>query len=161
MTGTRQIFPVILLVELLRDDVQVVPDIPVVDLLKCIQLAIVSPTISINLRIRVLFQRPSHHPFAVDKAAIPEKQGRALTVWTWLVPSFADWAHRLLELSLNRQCAVPSVDDDQLTIDLTVLVDAVAEPIESIFDLSEPRRLLLKLHFLDVLDRVESKVYSQ
>ena len=38
---------------------------------------------------------------------------------------------------------------------------AVAKPAEPILYLSEPGRFLLPLHFLDILDGVEGKVYAK
>lgn len=73
VASAGQVFPIIFLVKFLSDDVEVVPDVSVVDLLEGVELAVVGATISVDLRIRILLESSSHHPLAVHEAAIPKQ----------------------------------------------------------------------------------------
>ena len=72
----------------------------------------------------------------------------------------ADWAAEFVQFLLQFENSEPSIDDEEALVCLTVLVEAVAEPVESIAHFTVPRCLVLPVDFLDVAKMIESEVHA-
>jgi hypothetical protein len=71
---TRQILPVVFVVELLNQNVELMPSFEVVDFFEGVQLTIIGPAVSVDFGLGVLFEAASHLPLAVYKATISKQQ---------------------------------------------------------------------------------------
>ena len=70
-------------VELLRHDIESMPDLKVVALLESVQLVVICSTVCVNLGLFVSPQDASHRPFTVHEAAIANNQKlRSAAAWT-------------------------------------------------------------------------------
>jgi hypothetical protein len=61
---------------------------------------------------------------------------------------------------MKRKDAISSIENYQLSIYLTFGVQAIAEPVETIFYLTIPWVFALVIHFLYIFDCVKSKIDS-
>lgn len=91
-------------VELLRHDVERVPDLKVVALLEGVELVVVCSSICIDLRLLVGSQDAPHGPFAVHEATIPNYQKlRSSAAWA---------AEHARQVFLELKDVVAAIDND-------------------------------------------------
>ena len=70
----------------------------------------------------------------------------------------ADRATKLSELLLQFEDAIAAIDNEEFSVRLTLLILAVAEPIQSFVHLTIPGCLHHPVHFLNVSQQIESKI---
>ena len=136
----------------LDHDVEGEPDVSVVTLLEGVEFAVISAAIRINLRVLVPIQDATHGPLAIHEAAIAHLQihaGRAAR------------AAQVEHLFLDGENTEAFIDDHELLESGAFWIVTVAEPGQTICNLTVPGRILLPVHFLNVLNRVESKVDAE
>lgn len=136
----------------LDHDVQGEPDVTVVTLLEGVEFAVIGAAIRVNLRVLIAIQDPTHGPLAIHEAAIAH-----LEVCT----GGAAWAAQVEQLFLNGENTEALIDDHKLLESWAFRIVTVAEPGQAICDLPVPGRILLPVHFLNVLNGVESKVDAE
>ena len=132
---------------------------PVVYFVKCVQLAVVGPAVSLNLRLRVLLKNALNEPLAVDKTAVlDEKRSACICLF---VAQLADRANCTCNFPCKTDMRISPWNDHQLLVQVALGILAVAEPTEAVPDFSIPSRLPLPGDLLYVLDSVEGKVNSE
>jgi hypothetical protein len=136
----------------LDHNVECEPDVSVVTLLEGVEFAVIGAAICVNLRVLVAIQDATHCPLAIHEPAISHLQvhtGRAAR------------AAQVEHLFLDGENAEAFIDDHELLESGAFRIVTVAEPGQTICDLTVPGRILLPVHFLNVLNRVESKVDAE
>ena len=74
VSGCRDVLPVVLGVQLLHDNVEGTPHLPVIAFAECIEFIVVGPTLGINFGLPVLDQDAPHDPLTIDEAAVSQMQ---------------------------------------------------------------------------------------
>jgi hypothetical protein len=67
----------------------------------------------------------------------------------------------MCQLVFDVQVPVPSVYNYEFAVGFAIRIHTVAEPAESVRNLSEPGSLLLPRYFLDILDCIEGEVDAE
>ena len=163
MSGTLDILPVSLFIELLCPNIKLIPHGAVITFFERVQLIVICATLSIYFRLRIRLQNALHLPFAVDETTISKMQ-----IWCWLSSLlsrftayfFTNWAFEFWDLRFNRDYTVAAVDDDHLFEGLAIRIEAVCYPTKAVSDFSVPWSLIFPVHFHDIFDGVEREVYS-
>ena len=124
----------------------------VVTLLEGVEFTVIGAPISINLRVLVPIQDAPHGPLAIHEATIAHLQVHA---------GRAARAAQVEHLFLDGENTEALIDDHKLLESWAFRIVTVAEPGQTICNLTVPGRILLPVHFLNVLNRVESKVNAE
>ena len=70
----------------------------------------------------------------------------------------ADRATKLSEFLLQFEYAIAAIDNKEFSVSLTLLILAIAEPIQSFVHLTVPGCLHHPVHFLNVSQQIESEI---